>query len=129
MNSTEDEIPDAAPKVSRKEFLSLLGAGAGALMLPGKLSGKNIASETKLKPAIKNRKTRISFRYFLPWAPAWGDQKFADQRLEELVRFGHEADIDSVQFFVNTFRHTYYALPVDLESQKEWVDWMRETVA
>jgi hypothetical protein len=129
MDSPANEIPEAGLKVSRKEFLGLLGAGAGALMLPGKLSGKDVASETKLLPAIKNRKTRISFRYFLPWAPAWGDQKFANQRLEELVRFSHEADIDSVQFFVNTFRHTYYALPVDVESQKEWIDWMRDIVA
>src|SRR6516225_11256976 len=129
MDSPANEIPEAGLKVSRKEFLGLLGAGAGALMLPGKLSGKDVASETNLLPAIKNRRTRISFRYFLPWAPAWGDQKFADQRLEELVRFGHESGIDAVQFFVNTFRHTYYALPVDVESQKEWIDWMRTVVA
>ncbi len=116
-------------KVSRKEFLGLLGAGAGALMLPGKLSGSESASHNPLLPAVKSRKTRISFRYFLPWAPAWGDQKFADQRLEELVRFGHEAGIDSVQFFVNTFRHSYYVLPPDVECQQPWIDWMRDVVA
>jgi len=116
-------------KVSRKEFLGLLGAGAGALILPGELSAKEPPAETRLLPAIKKRKTRVSFRYFLPWAPAWGDQKFADQRLEELIRFGHEADIDSVQFFVNTYRHSYYVLPVDVESQQVWIDWMREVVA
>lgn len=121
--------PNPGSKFSRKEFLGLLGSGAGALMLPGEVSAKDAVAETILPPIFKNRKTRISFRYFLPWAPAWGDQKFADQRLEELVRFGHEADIDSVQFFVNTFRHSYYVLPVDVESQQAWIDWMREVVA
>ena len=120
---------NSGSKFSRKEFLGLLGTGAGALMLPGDVSAKDAATESMLPPILKNRKTRISFRYFLPWAPAWGDQNFADQRLEELVRFGHEAGIDSVQFFVNTFRHTYYALPVDVESQQPWIDWMREIVA
>jgi len=116
-------------KVSRKQFLGLLGAGAGALVLPGKLSAADPASNPALPPLIKDRKTRISFRYFLPWAPAWGDQNFANQRLDELVRFGHESGIDSVQFFVNTFRHSYYVLPVDVESQQAWIDWMREVVA
>ena len=102
----------------------MLGASAGAVMLPGELSGKDLAAETTLLPVVKKRKTRVSFRYFLPWAPAWGDQKFADQRLEELVRFAHEADIDSVQFFVNTYRHSYYVLPVDVESQQAWIDWI-----
>ncbi len=116
-------------KVTRKEFLGLLGAGASTLLLPGQLAAKEYGVGTELPPVAKNRKTRISFRYFLPWAPAWGDQKFADQRLEELVRFGHESGIDSVQFFVNTYRPTYYALPVDVESQQPWIDWMREVVA
>ena len=129
MDSSRNKIPSGSLKFSRKEFLGLLGAGAGALVLPNKLPAKEVDSGTNLLPAIKERKTRISFRYFLPWAPAWGDQKFADQRLEELVQFGHEAGIDSVQFFVNTFRHTYYALPVDAESQQAWINWMREVVA
>lgn len=125
MNPPADKNPSNGLKVNRKEFLGLLGAGAGGLMLAGKLA----ASESGLLPLVQDRRTRISFRYFLPWAPAWGDEKFAAQRLEELVRFGHESGIDSVQFFVNTFRHTYYALPVDVESQQAWIDWMRETVA
>ena len=124
-----ENVPVKDSKFTRKQFLGLLGAGAGALMVVDNLSGKDSVPETNLLPAIKNRKTRISFRYFLPWAPAWGDQKFANQRLEELIAFAHEADIDSVQFFVNTFRHTYYALPVDVESQQPWIDWMRDTVA
>jgi hypothetical protein len=128
-NPTSNNQPDTGATFSRKEFLALLGTGAGALLLPGEVSAKATAAETNLPPIGKQRKTHISFRYFLPWAPAWGDQKLADQRLEELVRFGHEAQIDSVQFFVNTFRHTYYALPVDVESQREWIDWMREVVA
>ena len=129
MKPNNDTNPETGAQFSRKEFLALLGTGAGALLLPGKVSAKDAAVATNLPPIGKQRKTRISFRYFLPWAPAWGDQKFADQRLEELVRFGHEAQIDSVQFFANTFRHTYYALPVDVESQREWIDWMREVVA
>ncbi len=129
MSPIQNNKPTDSSKVSRKEFFSLLGAGAGALILPGQLSAREVAAETNLLPFIKSRKTRISFRYFLPWAPAWGDQKFANQRLEELVRFGHEAGNDSVQFFVNTFRHSYYALPVDVASQQEWIDWMREVVA
>lgn len=129
MNSIQNNKPVDGSKFSRKEFLGMIGVGAGALMLPGKLAAKESGDGTKLLPAIKNRKTRISFRYFLPWAPAWGDQKLADQRLEELVHFGHEADIDSVQFFVNTFRHSYYVLPPDVESQREWIDWMRAVVA
>ena len=120
---------EAGSKFSRKEFLGLLGTGAGALMLPGELSAKASVAETNLPSIVKHRKTRISFRYFLPWAPAWGDRKFADQRLEELVRFSHEAGIDSVQFFVNTFRHSYYVLPPDVESQQVWIDWMCEVVA
>ncbi len=120
---------ESGSKFSRKEFLGLLGTGAGALMLPGQISAADAGPKT-LPPSVgKQRKTRISFRYFLPWAPAWGDQALADQRLEELVRFGHAADIDSVQFFVNTFRHTYYALPVDVASQQAWIDWMRDIVA
>ncbi len=107
----------------------MLGAGASGLMLAGKLSAKESGVGSNLLPLVKNRKTRISFRYFLPWAPAWGDQKFAEQRIEELVRFGHEAGIDSVQFFVNTFQHSYYALPTDVACQQPWIDWMREVVA
>ena len=124
-----NDVPVKDSKFTRKQFLGLLGAGAGGLMLVDQLSGKDSVPETKLLPPVKNRKTRISFRYFLPWAPAWGDQKFANQRLEELIAFTREADIDSVQFFVNTFLHTYYALPVDVESQQPWIDWMRDTVA
>lgn len=115
-------------KVSRKEFIGLLGVGASALMLASQADGSDAAPKATLLPAVKNRRTRISFRYFLPWAPAWGDRKFADQRLEELVRFGHESGIDSVQFFVNTFRHSYYALPIDVETQQPWIDWMRDVV-
>ncbi len=131
MNSNKISHQAEGSKVSRKEFLGLLGAGAGALMLPGKLSGsESCFCIILLLPIVKNRKTRISFLVtFLPWAPAWGDQKFADQRLEELVQFGHEAGIDSVQFFVNTFRHSYYVLPPDVECQQSWIDWMREVVA
>ena len=98
-------------------------------MLPGKISGQDVAAEKTRLPSVKRRKTRISFRYFLPWAPAWGDEKYAEQRLAELIQFAREADIDSVQFFVNTFRHSYYALPVDAESQHEWINWMRQIVA
>jgi hypothetical protein len=129
MSASELPLAGKSPVLSRKEFIGLLGAGTGALVLPGKVVGRDVEVETHLQPPVKNRKTRISFRYFLPWAPAWGDQKFADQRLEELVRFGHEAGIDSVQFFVNTYRHTYYALPADVESQQPWIDWMRLVVA
>jgi hypothetical protein len=129
MSSPAQKNPIEGAKVSRKEFLGLIGAGAGALMLSGKLSAKDATVENILPHVGKNRKTRISFRYFLPWAPAWGDQKFADQRLEELVRFAHEADIDSVQFYVNTFRHSYYVLPPNVECQQPWIDWMREVVA
>ncbi len=133
------QTPVTRTAFSRKQFLGLLGGGAGGLMLPASLSAGEPSPATDpqtntgagLLPLIpaKERKTRISFRYFLPWAPAWGDQKLADQRLEELVQFGHASGIDSVQFFVNTFRPTYYALPVDIESQQPWIDWMRETVA
>ena len=129
VNFATNEGLETGSKVNRKEFLGLLGAGVGALVMSGTVSGQDHPVEAKLLLRIKKEKTRISFRYFLPWAPAWGVQKFADQRLEELIRFGHDAGIDSVQFFVNTFRHTYYALPVDVESQKEWIDWMREVVA
>ena len=132
MNASSDDLTGTPPidiRLSRKEFIGMLGAGAGALILPDRLAAAETTSEDNLLPLPKKRKTRISFRYFLPWAPAWGDQKLADQRLEELVRFGHEAGIDSVQFFVNTFRHTYYALPVDVESQQPWIDWMRDVVA
>jgi hypothetical protein len=119
----------AGGKFNRKKFLGLLGGSAGALLLPGKVSARDAGSGAALPPLAKNRKTRVSFRYFLPWAPAGGDQHFARQRLEELVQFAHAAGIDSVQFFVNTFRHSYYVLPVDVESQREWIDWMREVVA
>lgn len=101
-------------------------------MLPGATagqSGRESVPAEKLPPLVKQRRTRISFRYFLPWAPAWGDQALASRRLEELVRFGHAAGIDSVQFYVNTFRHTYYALPVDVEGQRDWIDWMGGVVA
>jgi hypothetical protein len=134
-----DQTSAARATFSRKQFLGLLGGGAGGLMLPATLSAGEPNSATDpqtntdagLLPLIpaNERKTRISFRYFLPWAPAWGDQKLADQRLEELVRFGHASGIDSVQFFVNTLRSTYYALPVNVASQQPWIDWMRETVA
>jgi hypothetical protein len=129
MKASDEENPIKGVKINRKEFLGLIGAGTGAMLLPGKISGRDFSSETTLLPAVKNRKTRISFRYFLPWAPAWGDQKFANQRLEELVQFAQEADIDSVQFFVNTFRHSYYVLPPDVEGQKLWIDWMCRVVA
>lgn len=98
-------------------------------MLPSTATGQKAGSVEELPVLIKNRRTRISFRYFLPWAPAWGDQALANQRLEELIRFGHESGIDSIQFFCNTFRPTYYALPVDVESQREWIDWMGTVVA
>ncbi len=130
---TDERNPTSSPaSVSRKEFLSLLGLGAGSMLMPAALRAVTTAPampDDGLAPVIPNRRTRISFRYFLPWAPAWGDQAFANQRLEELIRFGHEAAIDSIQFFVNTFRHSYYALPVDAESQQPWIDWMRDVVA
>jgi len=82
-----------------------------------------------LLPLPSKRKTLISYRYFLPWAPEWGDQKMADTRLEELVAFGHEAGVTSFQFYVNTPKSSYYILPPNAESQAEWIKWMREVVA
>ncbi|WP_316788260.1 hypothetical protein [Pedobacter frigoris] len=118
--------------VSRKEFIGLLGAGVGTALLPAvalanPVYGKN--GNEGLLPLPQNRKTFISYRYFLPWAPEWGDQKMADARLEELVTFGHEAGINSFQFYVNTPMSSYYILPPDAESQTGWVKWMREIVA
>ena len=89
----------------------------------------NSANNAILQPLLRNRKSRISYRYFLPWAPAWGSPQFADQRLEELIAFGHEAGVDSFQFYVNTPWSSYYLLPVDVESQEEWITWMRDVVA
>lgn len=118
--------------VSRKEFIGLLGAGTGAMLLPsigfanpgsGKISYKD------LLPLPLNKKTIISYRYFLPWAPEWGDQKMADTRLEELVAFGHQAGISSFQFYVNTPKSSYYILPPNAESQAEWIKWMHDVVA
>jgi hypothetical protein len=129
MSSDSNETSPGDGQLSRKKFLGLLGAGAGALAFANQLATAPMPTVGQPLPLIKTRKTRISFRYFLPWAPAWGDQALADQRLDELIRFGHAAGIDSVQFFVNTFRHTYYALPVDVASQQPWIDWMRDVVA
>lgn len=121
--------PITGTRFSRKRFLGLLGTSVGTCALPGGLSAKEPDRQRTLPPVIKNRKTRIVFRYFLPWAPAWGDQNFANQELDALIRFGHAAAIDSFQIFVNTYRHSYGAVPVDVESQQVRIDWMRELVA
>lgn len=119
---------------SRKRFISLLGATVGALATPSSLFSHAYNSQwgnmarPALQPLQRQRKTHISYRYFLPWSPIWGDRPFADRRLEELVAFGHEAGIDSFQFFVNTPWSSYYLLPVDVESQQEWIQWMRDEV-
>lgn len=114
--------------LSRKRFIRLLGTGAGMLASsPGLLA--NNQQMSRLLPLQQDKKTRISYRYFLPWAPAWGDHSFVAQRLEELVSFGHEAGIDSFQFYVNTPWSSYYLLPVNVTSQLEWVAWMKEVVA
>jgi hypothetical protein len=129
MNPTQHDKPVGGSRLSRKDFLGLMGAGAGAFLMSGEAPAQGESRQTAALSDRRDRKTRISFRYFLPWAPAWGDQKLADRRLEELVHFAHQAGIDSVQFFVNTFRPSYYVLPPDVECQQPWIDWMRETVA
>ncbi|MEI8248792.1 MAG: hypothetical protein WCI51_23390, partial [Lentisphaerota bacterium] len=53
-------------------------------------------------------KVTYNYRYFLPYAPEWGSEKFCNQRLEELIVFCKDAQIDAVQFFVNTLPGTYY---------------------
>jgi hypothetical protein len=119
--------------LSRKKFIKLLGAGTGALATPASLLANDHSTfesnATALQALQQNRKSRISYRYFLPWAPKWGDEKFANQRLEELIAFGHTAGIDSFQFYVNTPWSSYYLLPVDVESQQEWISWMKNVVA
>src|SRR5579859_3696347 len=120
--------------LSRKRFIGLLGTGAGILAAPSALhayapSALDTYTPSPLEPLRQDRKTRISYRYFLPCAPAWGDRPFATRRLEELVSFGREAGIDGFQFFVNTPWSSYYLLPVDADCQQEWVDWMKEVVA
>jgi len=118
--------------VSRKKFISLLGAGAGLSVLPGVGFANSVSEKINkegLQPLPLKKKTFISYRYFLPWAPEWGDQKMADTRLEELIAFGHQAGINSFQFFVNTPKSSYYILPPNVESQATWIKWMVEVVA
>jgi len=117
--------------VSRKKFISLLGTGAGLSILPavGLTNSGTEKNNNALLPLPAKKKTFISYRYFLPWAPEWGDQKMANTRLEELIAFGHEAGVDSFQFYINTPKSSYYILPPDAESQAIWIKWMHEQVA
>jgi hypothetical protein len=69
------------------------------------------------------------FRYFLPYAPEWGTKAHCQQRLEELVAFCRQAQVDTVQFFVNIRSGTYYMPARSAEEQKIWAAWMRDVVA
>lgn len=69
-----------------------------------------------------------NFRYFLPHAPLWGSRESCDRRLAELIEFCRNAKIDAVQFFVNTRYGTYYMPAASAAEQREWIEWMAETV-
>ena len=73
-------------------------------------------------------KVTYNYRYFLPYAPEWGSEKFCNQRLEELIVFCKDAQIDAVQFFVNTLPGTYYMPAHSAAEQLHWVEWMKHTV-
>ena len=70
-----------------------------------------------------------NFRYFLPHAPQWGTQSLCAQRLDELVRFCQQANIDAVQFYVNTLPGTYYMPAHSASEQSQWAGWMKDCVA
>jgi hypothetical protein len=69
------------------------------------------------------------FRYFLPYAPEWGDTAHCRQRLGELLAFCREARVDAVQFFVNTRPGTYYMPARSAAEQEAWAAWMKQEVA
>jgi hypothetical protein len=73
-------------------------------------------------------KVTYNYRYFLPYAPEWGDEEFCNQRLKELIVFCKDAKIDAVQFFVNTLPGTYYMPAHSAAEQPHWVEWMKNTV-
>lgn len=70
-----------------------------------------------------------NYRYFLPYAPEWGSPELCRQRLQELLAFCRGAQIDAVQFFVNTLPGTYYMPPYSAREQAHWAAWMKEEVA
>lgn len=70
-----------------------------------------------------------NYRYFLPYAPEWGTVEFCQKRLNELLEFCQQAEIDAVQFFVNTLPGTYYMPAHDAAEQEHWARWMKERVA
>jgi hypothetical protein len=74
-------------------------------------------------------KVVYNYRYFLPYAPEWGDEKFCNQRLDELIAFCQEVQIDAVQFYVNILPGTYYMPAHNAEEQQHWAEWMKNTVA
>lgn len=47
---------------------------------------------------LQKDKAIYNYRYFLPYAPEWGTEEFANQRLEELVDFCEQSKIEEVQF-------------------------------
>ncbi len=73
-------------------------------------------------------KVYYNYRYFLPHPPLWGDLEHCNRRLDELLQFCCETQIDAVQFYVNTRFATYYMPPNSVEEQRAWIDWMRSVV-
>lgn len=70
-----------------------------------------------------------NYRYFLPYAPEWGDETFCSHRLEQLLDYCQKAQVDAVQFFVNTLPGTYYMPAHNADEQRHWAKWMKDTVA
>lgn len=70
-----------------------------------------------------------NYRYFLPYAPEWGSQEMCNQRLDELVEYCKAAQLDAVQFFVNTLPATCYMPAHNATEQAHRANWMREVVA
>ncbi|GEM_PF-1361618 len=85
----------------------------------------------KVYSAYKLPKDHVTYnyRYFLPYAPEWGIQEHCEQRLQELLIFCRDAEINAVQFYVNTLPGTYYMPAHNAAEQKHCAQWMKEHVA
>ena len=72
---------------------------------------------------------RYNYRYFLPYAPEWGDKEHCRRRLDELLDFCGKAKVEAVSFFVNLGTGEHYMPPVSADAQRHWADWMGGEVA
>ena len=77
---------------------------------------------------LPKNKVIYNYRYFLPYVPEWGLEELCEKRLEELINFCKQAEIDAVQFFVNILPGTYYMPAHNAEEQKHYAEWMKECV-